>query len=378
MVLYSENKGEKMKRIGIVSYNIYGNFTNYGSALQSWAMAKAIQKATNFEVVPVLVDYCPEVLLDKDPLNPFKNMWDQSEEAQRMCALTMPAIKVNYDKFMSFFDKNFEKTKKKYTSENFNDIIKNEELDGFICGSDTIFSYEEFKFDDGYFAEYDVMKKNSVAFAASFGDCHFNEEVQQKLNDKLQNFNAIYLRESQIVDYVKSKVNIPVGRVIDPTLLLEPEEYDTITSDEKKEEKYLLLYSRRYNPEMEKYAIELAKKNNWKIVEISLRATNAEKGHEMRYDAGVEEFLALVKNAEFVVTNSYHGMIFSVQFKKEFVVFSRELCDNKIYELLEIIGLTSRINNDFELSFEKIKYDNVHVILAKHREKALNILQQIL
>lgn len=367
-----------MKRIGIVSYNIYGNFTNYGSALQSWAMAKAIQKATNFEVVPVLVDYCPEVLLDKDPLNPFKNMWDQSEEAQRMCALTMPAIKVNYDKFMSFFDKNFEKTKKKYTSENFNDIIKNEELDGFICGSDTIFSYEEFKFDDGYFAEYDVMKKNSVAFAASFGDCHFNEEVQQKLNDKLQNFNAIYLRESQMVDYVKSKVNIPVGRVIDPTLLLEPEEYDTITSDEKKEEKYLLLYSRRYNPEMEKYAIELAKKNNWKIVEISLRATNAEKGHEMRYDAGVEEFLALVKNAEFVVTNSYHGMIFSVQFKKEFVVFSRELCDNKIYELLEIIGLTSRINNDFELSFEKIKYDNVHAILAKHREKALNILQQIL
>lgn len=378
MILYSENKGEKMKRIGIVSYNIYGNFTNYGSALQSWAMAKAIQKATSFEVAPVLVDYCPEVLLDKDPLNPFKNMWDQSEEAQRMCALTMPAIKVNYEKFMSFFNSQFKKTKLKYTSENFNEIIKIENLDGFICGSDTIFCFDELGFDDGYFANYDVMKKKSVAFAASFGDCDFTENACKKLDKLLQNFNAIYLRENQMVDYVASKVDVPVGRVIDPTLLLEPEEYDTITSDEKKEEKYLLLYSRRYNPEMEKYAIELAKKNNWKIVEISIRATNAEKGHEMRYDAGVEEFLALVKNAEFVVTNSYHGMIFSIQFKREFVVFSRAFCDNKIYELLEIIGLTSRINNDFELSFEKIKYDNVHAILAKHREKALNILQQIL
>ena len=84
----------------------------------------------------------------------------------------------------------------------------------------------------------------------------------------------------------------------------------------------------------------MAAENGLKIIDISLRATNAERGHIMRYDAGVEEFLSLVKNAEYIVTNSFHGMIFSVQFRRPFVIFSREQCDNKIEELLELLNLS--------------------------------------
>lgn len=57
-----------MKKLGIISYNIYGNFTNYGSALQSWALHRAIKRIGDYK--PVLVDYCPDILMDKDPLNP--------------------------------------------------------------------------------------------------------------------------------------------------------------------------------------------------------------------------------------------------------------------------------------------------------------------
>ena len=60
-------------KLGIISYNIYGNFTNYGSALQSWALHQAVASLGH---EPVLVDYCPDILADKDPLNPFKNMWE--------------------------------------------------------------------------------------------------------------------------------------------------------------------------------------------------------------------------------------------------------------------------------------------------------------
>ena len=63
-----------MKRIGTVSYNIYCNFTNYGSALQTWALHQAIKKVAGDMIDPVLVDYCPEILADKDPLNPFANI----------------------------------------------------------------------------------------------------------------------------------------------------------------------------------------------------------------------------------------------------------------------------------------------------------------
>ena len=86
-------------------------------------------------------------------------------------------------------------------------------------------------------------------------------------------------------------------------------------------------------------AEKLAAENGWKIVEISLRAKNAEKtNRRMFYEAGVEEFLSLTKYAECVVTNSLHGTIFAVQYSKPLCVFSREQCDTKIKELLAFNG----------------------------------------
>ena len=333
---------EKNKRFGIISYNIYCNFTNYGSALQSWALSCAINRIPNCHAL--LVDYCPKVLEDKDPLNPFKNMWDKDAESQRMCELTLPAIKENYYKFDNFYKTRFDKTAKKYTAENFDSVVTDNNLNGFVCGSDTIFCIDEFKgFDDGYYANYTCMKNGySVSYAASFGDAHFNEQTYKTLDERLQNFKAIGLRENAMIDYVKSKVSVPVKKVIDPTLLLTSVDYDSIAENRLENEKYILLYARRYNKAMEEYADKIAKENGWKVVEISLRATNSSK-HRMFYEAGVEEFLSLVKYAECVVTNSFHGLIFSVQYKRPVYVFSREQCDTKIEEVLELFGLNNRL-----------------------------------
>ena len=361
-----------MGRFGTISYNIYCNFTNYGSALQTWALNQAIKKLGH---TPVLVDYCPDILADEDPLNPFKNMWDQDEESRRMCELTMPAIKENYAKFNEFYHKRFTRTKKKYTSKNFNDIAKDEELDGFVCGSDTIFCPDEFGFDDGYYANYDCMKGHSVSYAASFGDPHFTEATYQILNNRIQNFKALGIRENQMIPYLKQHTTVPVQRVIDPTLLLEASEYEAIMETTKGDEKYLLLYSRRYTPQMEAYAERLATDNGWKIIEISLRATNVERGHIMAYEAGVEEFLSLVKHAEYVVTNSFHGMIFSVQFKRPFVIFSREQCDNKIDELLLLFGIRDRMLLTGNEEFNAIDYDCVHNKILEARRVSLDFLR---
>ena len=167
-----------MKRIGIVSYNINCNFTNYGSALQSWALSESIKKLGQD---PVLVDYCPDILKDKDPLNPMKNMWDTDEESRKMCELSLPAIKVNYEKFERFYTEKFKRTTQKYFSDSFNQIMHDEKLDGFVCGSDTIFCVDEFGIDDGYYANYPCMKQKSISYAASFGDSHFTEETYQLL-----------------------------------------------------------------------------------------------------------------------------------------------------------------------------------------------------
>ena len=358
---------------GTISYNIYCNFTNYGSALQTWALHQAIKKLGH---KPILVDYCPDILADKDPLNPFKNMWDKDEESRRMCELTMPAIRINYEKFNRFYNEQFDKTKKKYTSSNFNDIVDNEGVSRFVCGSDTIFCPDEFGIDDGYYANYDCMRGNSVAYAASFGDPHFTDEMYPVLNERLNNFMAFGLREQLMIPYVKEHTDVPVQKVLDPTLLLTSDDYDEIAEERIISEKYLLLYARRYNPQMNDYAEKLAEQNGLKIIDISLRATNAERGHQMFYEAGVEEFLSLVKHAEYVVTNSFHGMIISVQYRRPFVVFSREQCDTKIEELLSLFGLSDRmLVKGTEVFRDTIDYDSVHDNIAEARDESMAFLK---
>ena len=365
-------KKAPMKRIGTISYNIYCNFTNYGSALQTWALHQAIKK---LGYTPVLVDYCPDILADKNPLNPFGNMWDKDEESRRMVELTMPAIRENYRKFDRFYHERFTRTAKKYTSSNFNDVVSDEKLDGFVCGSDTIFCLDEFGFDDGYYANYACMKKNSVSYAASFGDPHFTDDSYAILNDRIQNFNALGIRENKMVSYLKVHTTVPVQQVIDPTLLLSAEEYAPITGSCNESEKYLLLYARRYSPQMEAFADHLARENRWRIIDISLRAINAERGHKMAYEASVEEFLSLVKHAEYVVTNSFHGMIFAVQFCRPFVIFSREQCNSKIDEILRLFGLEDRklITGEEELS--EIDYECVHGRIKAARKQSFDFLK---
>lgn len=368
------------KKIGIVSYNIYCNFTNYGSALQSWALFNTINRISNNKYEAVLVDYCPDVLADSNPLNPIKNMWDKDEETIRMIELSMPAIKENYYKFDDFYNNRFNKTVRKYTSDNFDEVVEDEHIDGFVCGSDTIFCIDEFNgFDDGYFANYNCMKNGfAISYAASFGDAKFDSRTYSILNERLQNFKALGIRESNMIEYVKQNTNVEVQQTIDPTLLLEGKDYEKITNPPLIEEKYLLIYSRRYNEKMEKYAEEIATKNGWKVVEISIRMKNKEN-HRMFYEAGVEDFLSLVKNAQCVITNSFHGLIFCVQFRKLFYVFSRESGDSKILGLLSLMGLSDRLRitgNEKEETY--IDYDKVHEKIAQSRAESFDFLRRSL
>lgn len=359
-----------------MSCNIYCNFTNYGSALQTYALQKVINSINKDEIEALVMDYCPNTMLDKDILNPFKHMWDKDETARRMCELTLPAIRINNDKFNDFYRNHFNLSNK-YTSENFSPLVASENINGFVVGSDTVFCLEEFNLDDGYFANYPEMRGRTVSYAASFGDSHFTPDSLSRLDILLKNFNALGIRENQMIPYVRGKVNVPVERTIDPTLLLEASDYLDVTIESPYEEPYILMYARRYNPKMEQYVRNIASKNRWRIIEISLRATNSELGHIMRYDAGVEEFLGLIKNAEMVVTNSFHGMIFSVQFRRPFIAFTRDQCDTKILELLNLFGIRDRlmVTGD-EPEPKEIDYETVHQRIDAIRKSSKAFLEK--
>lgn len=363
-----------MKRVGIVSYNMYGNFTNYGSALQSYALHKTIDRIAPGEIESIVVDYCPDVLADKDVLNPMGNMWDTDAESRERCRLSLPAIRENYDKFCRFYKEQYRLSGKKYTSGNFNESLDGENLQGYVCGSDTVFAVPEFGFDDGFYANYECMRHRSVAYAASFGDYDIEPNQICELKQRLVNFNAIALRENDKKVLVEGLVSAPVYQVIDPTLLLTADDYAPIIEPQPYTEPYILLYSRRQDNSMMEFAERKAKALGVRIVEISLNAHNEDK-HIMRYDAGVEEFLGLVKGAKLVITNSFHGMIFAVQFCKPFYIFSRKLCNTKISELLELFGISERLmTTGDEPAPQEIDYKEVHQRIREARAQSIQVL----
>ena len=195
----------------------------------------------------------------------------------------------------------------------------------------------------------------------------------------IQNFIALGIREYNMLSYVREHVNVRVERTIDPTLLVEASLYESIIAEPQMRGKYILLYSRRYNIKMEQYAERMSKEMGLPLVEISIRAKNIEKGHIMRYDAGVEEFLSLVKNAECVITNSFHGVIFAVQLRTPFYCFSREQGDTKIREILDLFGLRSRILiNGTEAVSDYIDFEDVHTSISEARESSKEYLKYAL
>lgn len=370
-----------MKRLAIVSYNLYCNFTNYGSALQQYALHRVVNELAPDRLHSIVLNYCPDCLSKVNVLNPFGRLWDKDEESRKMVELTLPAIQINWEKFQDFFAKQYDLSIHKYTTKNIGESLIKEKLDGYICGSDTIWCPDEFGLDAGYYANIPEMKNShTISYAASMGDPHFTDDTFELFKHNMHNYTAIGVRESTNLEVIREvRPGIAVERVIDPTLLLTSDNYDCITAEKQLEEPYILLYARRYNPKMEAYAVKLASKYQCRIVEISLRATNAEKGHIMRYDAGVEEFLSLVKHAKYVVTNSYHGAIFAIQMHRDFVLFSREQCDTKIDELLKWIGLSDRkVITGEELVDEHINYAATDVMIEKHRIDGMNFLKRAL
>ena len=112
---------------------------------------------------------------------------------------------------------------------------------------------------------------------------------------------------------------------------------------------------------------------------IGVKTTNAEKtNRRMFYEAGDEEFLSLSKFAECVVTNSFHGTIFAVQYSKPLCIFSREQCDTKITELLELFGLTDHMlvsGSEDKDNLNNIDYKEVHSRIAEARKESLEFLR---
>lgn len=266
---------------------------------------------------------------------------------------------------------------------NFKDL--EDRYDIFICGSDQIWS-PIVPLNSFYFLGFTNKKK--VAYAPSIGQRHLPECRIKMIKPFLESFSALSVREytakSALLNYINKKIDV----VLDPTLLLPSEVWNNLVGrNEKSEQSYILCYLLSYNEVYIKLVKEFSN-----ISKLPIKIIITDKRF-LRYSniplfIGPMEFLKELKNAAYIFTDSFHGSIFAIHFKKRFWTFKR-FNDNeennqnsRIIDLFSILGIADYFVDEFDfidkLNLPNINYDMVNEKITVERDYSLNYLKSAL
>ena len=290
---------------------------------------------------------------------------------------------VQHKKFMYFRKKYFNETK---VYRNLKSLQKRPPIaDIYIAGSDQIWNKRitDRKFDPAYFLKFGNGEVVKVSYAAGMKMDEFDEEADY-LKQILNDFACISLREKEYF----SKVNdilpqIKVRMDLDPTLLLDRKVYDAIATEVEDKEPYIVTYTMPSYSQRKtyQYANKLSEKTGLKILDICGDPQYLNKTIPDSKVVDPSEFLGYIKKADFVLTNSYHGTIFSIIYNKRFIAFPASETGNRLVDLLEELGLDNRLcystNIPVEEYTDRINYDLVEIKLDEYKKKSQDYLKSL-
>lgn len=335
------NQQMSNKKIGIIT--VHRN-VNYGANLQAFASCKYIN---NLGFNAEIIDYLPKEL-DKDNylFSWLKLSYDGGKTSSiahnlKLLAALALSAPVKNKKLKSFyaFRKKHCKLSPKYI--NSNDILKGEYTD-VVCGSDQIWNPDITNGINPFYFGDILGIKNKISYAASLGKEAYNQADEQKAAELIKNIDYVSVREEKSVEYIKSISGKEVVGVCDPVFLLTREEYEKIAKPINVKKPYLLVYSVVGNPVMLSAAKEYAAQKGLTLVEIC-QNKNRHAKHIQLCVASPQEFLGAIKDAETVITNSFHGTAFSIIFNKDLYVFDNKARGSRITNILSKADLEERI-----------------------------------
>lgn len=340
-------------KIGILTYH---HVTNYGSLLQAYALWQAL-KQQGYDVE--LIDYRPykAVKFYLQALYPLKQGKKRPYFNRQFLANIVKSWKMR-----RFLLSQMQLSKRKcYTQSGLKQY--HQQYDVVISGSDQIWDINAVirGCDLSYFLDF-VCDPNTrkISYAASFGSTTTLGENQQEISQLIHKFETILVRDWNSLQLLNKEVGIQATKVLDPTLLVE---YDHLTSIPKLDKNYLLVYFQGHIPlEQEKLIKAIAKANNLEIISIGYHHPVAQRN---LIGIGIEEWLGYFAQASYVVTDTFHGTIFSIIFKKRFNVFVNKDKSLKVMDLLIDLGLESRAVIDAtEDSFAGEDFSDINYSLA--------------
>lgn len=368
-----------MKKIAIIT-ELNRETTNYGNRLQAFALNKFLNSHyTNVLAETVLFN--EEFKFTKISMdiiiNKIKLVFKQKEKKDTF----LLNRKINCN---SFTDDTTITTSKVLTIKE----IENDNYDIFIAGSDVVWSQLDYKISKMRFLNINTNGKK-YSYAASFGKDWIPKNNIRYVRKNLQDFDGITVREKSSVDMLK-KIGIFSRHVCDPTLLLEKDEYIILAKKPKEydQSKFIFVYLLGKDKEMRESIKLIAKKNNLKI--ISIPYANGEYDDVDKdfadiniMDCSPYEWIWLVKNCEYMITDSFHGLIFSTIFEKKFFVTSR--CskmniNNRMVDYLSTIGEQNKFVDlsNLDLNMYKWDYKEINSKIIEFKNKSIEYLNEIL
>lgn len=371
-----------MKKIGIITFHASHNC---GSFMQSYALQKYLKKK-GFEVETI--NFSNEGQRKLYSIT-YKNNSLKNILKNIILFPRRKILKETYKNYTEFIHKHLKLSKDEFsTLEQLDNYLF--DYDIFICGSDQIWNITIEDFDDAYFLPF-VKDKKKIAYAPSFGSKKLSKYIDSKELEKytryLQEFSLVTVREANGQKWLKELNNIDASIVLDPTLLLNREDYKEIEEDYDKEisGKYIFYYSPSYNPQINALVKKISKKYDLKVIAWNPKSYYLKfmnfKGLYLpkRQNPGV--YLSLIRDAEIVITTSFHGTIFSTIYGKKFwVIKNGDMYgdDDRVKTLIEQLNITDRlISMEFDETFDYVKkvnyslYDEKLPLLQEKSESLL-------
>lgn len=354
--------------------------TNFGSMLQSYALMRALQKSGhNVEIL----DFVPRGLQFKSAIFPANDQRSIVKKAIRL----IPALYCNiveYAVMNRFLRRHHKVTRRRY--ENFDHVVKNLPMaDAYICGSDQIWNTQNNNLPDDlrvYYLDLPVKDGKKIAYAASFGRDAFTDEEKQKIMHWLSSFAAISVREDTAIQTLNEMGIHDAEHVLDPTFLIDAEEWKSFISKRNPQKGYVFVYNLNRNIKLKKIALSIAKEKDLRIVNFA-STFEFVKGGQNRMVNNPIDFLRYIANAEYVVTDSFHGIALSINLNRPFICVPAPAYNCRLESLLRLLGLSHRLIKgdipDHVLdAVGDMDYDQINRILEQEKRKSRDFLNRAL
>lgn len=375
------------KKIAILTQPL---ITNFGGTLQAFALQKLLtKKGYDVEIINYQYNQISDV---KKFLSIIKNRILGKNKIYPFFEKELDLIRIEHKRFIKKYMKC---SKIIYSVNDLKGYFKEKKFDAVVVGSDQVWRVAYSPRIESFFLDFldDNEKIKKVAYSASFGidNWQFNKEKTIEIQKLVHKFDAIAVREVSAVGICNEFLNIEVQHTLDPTLLLEPRDYlellsisDKVSCNKGKIFTYVL-----DNDNKKKEAIEkIAKKMNKDIFtnqpKNKVKNNLFIKNYESYIYPSIENWIKSFHEADFIITDSFHGTVFSIIFNKPFIsIVNNERGASRFESLLEQLGLASRMVYEISeisnhLISEVVDYNLVNERLSKLKIESINYLENSL